>query len=172
MFSKLNTFVSLDDTKYKFPYFQNFDLNNVEALHFVSYPPCRKLWKYYIDTLNFRNINDLPLLETFKTNVTFNLENPIHNNSSYLLEFNKEILLEIKIYNLNDKYIKLNFQWNLPEGKYLSHIFKISDTEYFFDSKNEGTIYIHKLKEPILIYHTYDWYGSTDWKLIHILNIE
>ena len=70
---------------------------------------------------------------------------------------------------MKDQYIQLKFQWKLPEGKKLSHIFKINDKEYYYGSEYEGSIYFLKIKEPTYIYHTYEWYGNTNWELSKIL---
>jgi hypothetical protein len=172
MFSKLNTYSVLDVNKYKFPYFQNFDNNDIEALHFVSYPPCRNMWKQYLDILKFNDDKPKKLIESIEKIVIFNALNPAHPNNSNIVTCNTGILLKIDIYEEDDRHFILKFNWNLPEDKNLSHIFKINDIEYNYGSELEGIIYVEKKTEPIIhIYHTYEWYGSINWELIKIVDI-
>ena len=170
MFSKLNSYTALDSNKYKFPYFQNCENKDIEALHFVSYPPCRNMWKQYLCALNFKNNKSKKLIETIEKNVIFNVLNPMHPNNSNLLEYNTSIFLKIDVYAENEKYFALSFNWGLPKNKSLSHIFKINDIEYSYGSELEGVVYFEKSKDPIHIYHTYEWYGSMNWELIRIIN--
>ena len=173
MFSKLGNYSILNNTKYKFPYFHNFNVNDIEALHFVSYPPCRKLWKLYHDTLKLKDLTCKKLIETIEKNVVFDLINPLHPDNNYIVKYNTVIPLIINIYELNEKYFKIDFQWKLPEDKKLDHEFKINDDEYYhYSSDYEGTFYISKRDEPMYLYHTYEWYGGTNWTLITILNNE
>jgi GR25 family glycosyltransferase involved in LPS biosynthesis len=170
MFSKLKKYTCLNINNYKFPYFHSFDVNAIEALHFVSYPPCRDMWKQYVDILNFKHLKPSSLIDSIETNVIFNLINPIHKDSRHIVDYNTLIGLNIKIYNLNVEYIQISFEWNLPEGKKLSHIFKINDSEHCYGSEKNGTFYILKNKEPIHVYHTYEWYGNMNWQFIKIIN--
>lgn len=172
MFSKLKTYTALSGDKYKFPFFQTIDINSVEALHFVSYPPCRNMWNQYVNILKF--IDDKPKieLEHIDTNVIFNPLNPAHPNNSNLIACNTSILLSIYIYDLNETHFIFKFNWNLPKDKNLSHSFKFNEVEYIYGSEYEGVIYLEKTKKPISIYHTYEWYGSINWELIKIINID
>jgi GR25 family glycosyltransferase involved in LPS biosynthesis len=171
MFSKLKTYTALSGDKYKFPFFQNIDINEVEALHFVSYPPCRNMWNQYVNILKFNDDKPKLQLEHIDTNVIFNPLNPAHPHNSNLIAYNTPILLSIYIYDLNETHFIFKFNWNLPKDKNLSHTFRINDVEYSYGSEYEGVIYLEKTKKPISIYHTYEWYGSINWKLIKIIEI-
>jgi GR25 family glycosyltransferase involved in LPS biosynthesis len=166
MFSKLNTYSALDGNKYKFPYFQQFDVNSVEALHFVSYPPCRMLWKQHVDSLNLSHaVIKKHLIDTIHANVVITDTNLPHNDSGFLIERNVPILLQIYVFDTNVNYVKIDYKWNLPSNKKLSHIFKANEIEYHFGSEPEGSFFVAKTKK-LSIYHTYEWYGHTNWKLI------
>lgn len=167
MFSKLNTYSALDGNKYKFPYFQQFDVNSVEALHFVSYPPCRMLWKQHVDLLNLNNVViKKHLIDTIHASVVITATNLPHADSGFLIERNVPILLQIYIFDTNVNYIRIDYKWNLPPNKKLSHIFKANEVEYYFGSEHEGSFFVAKTKPKLSIYHTYEWYGHTNWKLI------
>lgn len=168
MFSKLKTYKILDGNKYKFPYFQQFDINNVEALHFVSYPPCRSLWKQYVDLIQVK-CNITTQLDTINANVVITAENMPNGDSHCLVERNVPILLELTILDTTTNYIRMDFKWNLPSNKKLSHIFKINEIEYNFGSEHEGSFFVLKTTPNLSIYHTYEWYGVTNWELIKTL---
>ena len=90
---------------------------------------------------------------------------------------NKKVIIDKKVpFELDDKFtvnlhieintmptlISIHFQWKLPNEKLLSHIFKINDVDYHFDSNPEGTIEI-PYTEELKIKHTYDYFGSVKW---------
>ena len=170
MISKLKTYTVLDFNKYKFPYFQQFNINNVEALHFVSYPPCRMLWKQHVDLMNLK-CNSTTQIDKINANVVITAENMPNGDSHCLVERNIPILLEIDVFNTTTNYIRIDFKWNLPSNKQLSHIFKINDTEYNFGSEYEGSFFVLKPNTTLSIYHTYEWYGATNWELIKTLKL-
>ena len=170
MFSKLKTYTALDCNKYKFPYFQQFDINNVEALHFVSYPPCRLLWKQHVDLMNLK-CNSTTQIDTIRANVAITTENMPHGDSHCLVERNVPILLELTILDTTTNYIRIDFKWNLPSNKKLSHIFKINEIEYNFGSEHEGSFFVLKTTPNLSIYHTFEWYGVTNWELIKTLQL-
>lgn len=169
MFSKLKTYSILDGNKYKFPYFQQFDMNTVEALHFVSYPPCRILWNQYVESINLKS-DTTELIDTINVNVTITDPNLPNSNSCDLIERNVPVLLEIKVFDTIKKFIRIDFTWHLPAGKKLSHIFKVNNIEYNFGSEYSGSFYVSKMKN-LSIYHTYEWYGATNWELIKTLQL-
>lgn len=173
MFSKLKTYIALDGNKYKFPYFQHFNVNEVEALHFVSYPPCRILWKQYVNLVNLNNVNiTKQLIDTINANVIItSTTNLPHSDSGVLIERNVPVLLEIYVFDTDINYIRIDFKWNLPSNKQLSHIFKVNEVEYNFGSEHEGSFFVEKIKPELSIYHTYEWYGVTNWELIKTLKL-
>jgi len=170
MISKLKTYTVLDFNKYKFPYFQQFNINNVEALHFVSYPSCRILWKQYLDLMNVK-CNNTTQIDKINAIVVITAENMPNGDSHCLVERNVPILLEIDVFNTTTNYIRIDFKWNLPSNKQLSHMFKINDTEYNFGSEHEGSFFVLKPNTTLSIYHTYEWYGVKNWELIKTLQI-
>jgi len=164
MFSKLKTYSSLHVDKYKFPYFQEFDLNNVEALHFVSYPECRQLWPIYMDRLQFKSMDPV-LIKKIEYNVLFD----VVTDYCFALPFLSSVPLTIELYDVTN-HIQFKYKWGLPNEKYLSHIFKVNDIEYPFNSEYENSFYIVKTKE-LRIEHTYEWFGKVKWETVDFIRL-
>jgi hypothetical protein len=150
MFLKDGRYVSLNMEKHRIPYFQNVDIDKVECLHFVSYPAVRDTYKSYLDYIKMSQGN-----EVF--------------NKKYFTKFNEHnIPLNVKIYKF-EKFINVEFYWGLEETgqQHLDHIFKvkIGDEEFIYKfQSNKTSFFIINLKEPDFeLYHTYDWYGTTEW---------
>jgi GR25 family glycosyltransferase involved in LPS biosynthesis len=78
----------------------------------------------------------------------------------------RKIDLSYSIFDLNNDTLILNFNWNLNNNvEFLDHEFKINDVIYHFDSGKTNELFFEK-KIKVKIFHTYDWYGNKDWKLI------
>lgn len=85
---------------------------------------------------------------------------------------NKEVFLTYNILNVGDNLLCLSFEWDLNDAvEFLDHEFKIEDSVYHFNSEKTNEFYFEK-KNKIEIYHTYDWYGNKDFKLIEIFEYE
>lgn len=79
-----------------------------------------------------------------------------------------KVNLLYSIFKTEKKYV-LNFEWNLSGNvEFLDHAFKVNDVIYHFDSIKYNEFYFEG-SSPIEIYHTYDWYGETDWKLLETI---
>ena len=150
MFLKDGRYISLDEEKYRIPYFQNVDISKVECLHFVSYPAVRDMYKSYLDYLQMSQGD-----EVF--------------NKKYFVKFNEHnIPLNVKIYKF-DKFINVEFYWGLEETnqQFLDHIFKVKVGDEEFTHKfqsNKNSFFIVNLKESNFeLHHTYEWYGITEW---------
>jgi hypothetical protein len=78
----------------------------------------------------------------------------------------KKVDLTYKLHRSVDNVITLTFEWNTNNSvEFLDHEFKINETVYHFNSNKNGDL-LFEGKSNIKIYHTYDWYGERDWKLI------
>lgn len=81
----------------------------------------------------------------------------------------KIVLLSYKIYKSTDKIFTLRFEWDLNDQiEFLDHEFKVDELVYHFNSDKSGE-FIFTTNKQIEIYHTYDWYGNKEWKLIQTL---
>jgi hypothetical protein len=149
---------SLNIDKYRIPYFQNVEVDLVECLHFVSYPAVRETYNSYMDYINL------------------DFEELIYEKNFIVKYNNINIPLDIKIYN-NNKILKLEYYWGLETTtqQFLDHEFKIiNDNKIFnnsFSSSKSGFMIINPTSDTIIIEHTYDWYGSKDWKLLDIVTL-
>jgi hypothetical protein len=144
---------SLDENKYRIPFFQNIDIKKVECLHFVSYPKTRELYKKYFDYLNFKE------------------ESSIYTKQ-FIIKFNNNAIpLEINIKKQN-KFLIFQFYWGLDKTKQnqLDHIFKINNEEYKFQSELNN-FFIINLTNDIKIEHTYDWFGEQNWENLDSIKI-
>ena len=92
----------------------------------------------------------------------------LKNNTN--VEFNnKKIKLTYEIYNLDNNLCILVFNWNTDNTvEFLDHEFRINNTVYHFNSEKTNEFYFER-KTKVEIYHTYDWYGDKNWKLIETL---
>jgi GR25 family glycosyltransferase involved in LPS biosynthesis len=88
-------------------------------------------------------------------------------SNSLNIEFKeKEVDLSYTIHEMNDNLIILTYDWNQNNNvEFLDHEFKINDVVYHFNSEKNGELIFEK-KRNTQIYHTYDWYGERNWKLI------
>lgn len=77
-----------------------------------------------------------------------------------------KVPLHIEI-NISAIFIDIIFQWKLPKNKLLSHIFKVNDKDYYFNSNPEGNIHIERTNE-LIIKHTYEYFGLLNWENIEI----
>lgn len=159
MFFKNNNYVSLPIEKYRIPYFQNVDIELVECLHFVSYPPVRELYKTYVDYLDISN-GDLVYEKNF------------------IVEFeNHKIPLDIKMFRY-EEFLNIEFYWGLEktEHKFLDHMFKVvingKEIEHKFQSNKNGFFMIGLTNENFDLYHTYDWYNNIKWEKLDTIHIE
>ena len=107
------------------------------------------------------------LIDTIRSNVVIT---ELRHNIGSLIDRNIPILLEINVFDACTNYI-IDFRWNLPSNVQLSHIFKVNNFEYMFGSEHEGSFFISKPKTELSIYHTYEWFGDTNWELIKTLQL-
>jgi hypothetical protein len=153
MFCVDGRYVSLDQEKYRIPYFQEIDVSKIECLHFVSYPAVRDLYETYRRYLNFTDGKNI-----FK--------------KSYEVEFkDKKIPLSVSVYK-NEDYVKIEFYWGLEktDQKYLSHNFLIKhdnkEVEFKFQSSKNSYFIFYTKDNKFDMHHTYEWYGETDYKYL------
>jgi len=94
-------------------------------------------------------------------------EGKLISKNSVDIQFKEhKIDLSYSIFELNDNLFVLNFNWNLKNNvEFLDHEFKINDVVYHFNSEKTNELFFDK-NDKIKIYHTYDWYGDKEWKLI------
>lgn len=93
----------------------------------------------------------------------------INSNSLNINFKNKEIDLSYTIHEMNDNLMILTYEWNQNNNiEFLDHEFKVNDVIYHFNSEKRGELIFEKNKN-IQIYHTYDWYGERNWKLIEVI---
>lgn len=153
MFYKNGNYVSLSVNKYRIPYFQTVDIEEVECLHFVSYPAVRETYDQYVDYLKFDN--------GFL----------IYKNKFYVDFEEKHIPLIIEIFK-HDNFFSLKYYWGLEETSqtFLDHIFKVETTEGTlikkFQSNKNGFFIFKSTDDVINVEHTYEWYEKTNWKLL------
>lgn len=107
------------------------------------------------------------LIDTIHSNVVIT---ELRHNVGWFIDRNTPILLEIYVFDTNANYT-IEFKWNLPSNMHLSHIFKVNNVEYNFGSEHEGSFFISKPKNELSIYHTYEWFGDTNWELIKTLHV-
>lgn len=153
MFYVNKKYKSLDQEKYRIPFFQNIDIKKTECLHFVSYPKTRELYQKYFDYL------DLEKYEIFY-------------NKNYIVEFkSNKIPLEIKIKKQNN-FLILEFYWGLDKTNQnqLDHIFRINNKEFKFESELNNFFIIDSMNE-IKIEHSYDWFGEQNWEILDSIKI-
>lgn len=143
-------YLSLDIQKYRIPFFQSIEIEEVECLHFVSYPAVRDTYKEYVDYLQFE-----------KEELVY--------QSSNIVEFREEkVPLTFDIFKGNNTY-RLEYYWGLEKTQQqsLDHIFKIKtlETESLkaFQSSKNGFFILPFDSGTIGISHTYDWYGEQNW---------
>jgi GR25 family glycosyltransferase involved in LPS biosynthesis len=143
-------FESLATNKYRIPYLQNLNINEVECLHFVSYPPVRENYEDYLKLIGIKDID-------------------LFFQKNYLIEFeNKKIPLGLSIERSNNLYVfKYTWDLNIAGQNALDHIFRITyegfEKEFKFESQKSGSFVINTNFKKIKIDHTYDWYGSKKW---------
>lgn len=86
---------------------------------------------------------------------------------SVIVKFkDKDIDLSYDIYEINDNLMMMTFSWNENNNvEFLDHEFKINDVIYHFNSEKNNELVFEK-KQNTEIFHTYDWYGEKNFKLI------
>ncbi len=57
----------------------------------------------------------------------------------------------------------LCFEYTLPPNTHLNHQFKINETITEFDSSPSGCL---QIPNSFVLYHSYEWFGQTDFKLV------
>ncbi len=89
------------------------------------------------------------------------------NRNSIDVNFKDKIIdLSYEIYGLSDNLMCLTYKWNNNNNvEFLDHEFKINDNIYYFNSEKNGEM-VFENNRNMKIYHTYDWYGEREWKLI------
>lgn len=89
------------------------------------------------------------------------------NRNSIDVNFKDKIIdLSYEIYGLSDNLMCLTYKWNNNNNvEFLDHEFKINDNIYHFNSEKNGEM-VFENNRNMKIYHTYDWYGEREWKLI------
>lgn len=94
----------------------------------------------------------------------------ILKESKHLIEYNNgKIKLNYQILEIDENLLCLTFEWDLNGViEFLDHEFQIGENVYHFNSEKTNEFYFDK-KNNIEIYHTYDWYGNKDLKLIETL---
>lgn len=111
-------------------------------------------------------IKNFPNRKTVKTTES----NILKENTVYVEFKNKKIDLSYKIHETQDNLLLLSFEWNKENNiEFLDHEFKIGETVYHFNSEKYNEFIFEKKINLIQIYHTYDWYGERNWKLIELI---
>ena len=156
MFWKNGKYKVLNADKYRIPYFQQVDIDGVECLHFVSYPAVRETYQKYTDYLKFEQGSEI-----FK--------------KEFVTEFEqKRIPLFMSVNKLDDLSI-VYYRWELDGSgqQMLDHWFKVksydNESIYKFQSEKSGFFFISNKLKKVEIFHTYDWYGTQEWKLLDTL---
>lgn len=159
MFYKNKNYISLNINKYRIPYFQNIDIDNVECLHFVSYPAVRDLYPKYLEYLDY------------------DFTNIIYKNSFTVSYNDKNIPLDIELIKSQENLI-FKYYWGLEKTtqQYLSHEFLIEIGDMKFNIKKEseksGFFIIHSYNANSLnLHHSYEWFGQYKWELLDKINI-
>lgn len=76
-----------------------------------------------------------------------------------------DIVLSYSISQIDKNELLLVFDWDLGKSiEFLDHEFKIGERVFHFNSNKTNEFNFEN--NETLIYHTYDWYGEKDWKLI------
>jgi len=158
MFYKNGNYVSLDIKKYRIPYFQSVDIENVECLHFVSYPSVRDMYPKFLEYLEY------------------DLSNIIYKKD-FIITYNQiEIELNIELIKSNDNLV-FKYYWGLDKTiqNQLSHEFmiEIDDNKINIKKGSEltGFFIIHSYNTNNLkLFHSYEWYGEYNWELLDIIN--
>jgi len=137
-----------------------------EKTFIIHYMGCRTNNKTFNDTLSKIKIfnqqnNILPKLEKF-----IEIEDK-KNEDEIILVKNKFDVTYNDIVGTIDFFIKKNntfcFNYLLPKNKHLSHIFKLNNQEIKFNSDSFGCF---DVPNEFDLYHSYEWYGKTDFKYI------
>ena len=158
MFHMDGRYVSLDDNKYKIPYFQQVDISLIECLHFVSYPAVRDTYPTYLDYLNISQ-GELVYLKQFKVDFK-----------------DVQIPLGVKMYKF-EKFLNVEFYWGLEETSqdFLDHIFYIrfgeKEMEHKFQSNKNSFFIVPLIDSKFEMWHTYEWYGDVDVKQLDIISL-
>lgn len=153
MFYVDGRYKSLNNEKYRIPYFQSIDINLSECLHFVSYPATRELYSNYISLLDVENNKEI-------------------YNKNFVVDFkDKKIPLNLKVKN-SQNLIVFEYYWGLEKSNQnmLDHIFEINDgvsmNQFKFQSDKNGFFSIKSQSKKFIINHTYDWYGEMKWQIL------
>lgn len=153
MFLKNGKYKVLNDQKYRIPYFQSVNIEDVECLHFVSYPAVRETYQHYTDYLKFDR-------------------GTVVYQNNFLVDFeDKKIPLTISVSKSDNMYI-FNYRWELDKSgqNALDHFFKIETddgeiTIHKFQSEKTGFFFVNGKHKTVSLHHTYDWYGKNNWLL-------
>lgn len=159
MFYKNGKYLPLSANLYRIPYFQQVNVDEVECLHFVSYPAVRETYDRYMDYLKFENGTKL-------------------YDKNFVVKFDtKNIDLSVKIYK-TESFLNFNYGWFLEKAgqNALDHAFKIEAENGFiseskFQSEKSGFFFVPSKLKNLKIYHTTDWYGKMDWQLIDTVSL-
>ena len=159
MFYKNGKYLPLNANLYRIPYFQRVNVDEVECLHFVSYPAVRETYDRYFDYLKFEKGQKV-----------------YENNFSVKFE-NNSIDLTLSGYK-SENLLNFTYGWFLEKSnqKALDHIFKIEAengyvSEHKFQSEKSGFFIVPAKFKNLKIYHTTDWYGKMDWQLIDTVSL-
>lgn len=150
MFFNDGRYVSLDEEKYRIPYFQDVNISAAECLHFVSYPAVRDTYQGYLDHLDI----------SFGRLVYY---------KEFLVDFmSQKIPLKVKVLERSGM-LGFEFAWCLEKTTqaFLDHSFRINfgnkETEHHFQSHKNGFFVEKSEQKKFDIFHSYDWYGEKNW---------
>jgi len=157
MFHENGKYKVLSPSKYKIPYFQQVDIETIECLHFVSYPAVRELYETYTKYLSLHTGK-----ETY--------------NKNFIVEFDgKRIPLQLTLRKDENAYV-FSYVWDIASTNQpaLDHHFRleipnVDSVVYKFQSNRTGFFFMSPTTQSITVFHTYDWYGKTDWKILDII---
>lgn len=158
MFKVDGRYVSLRSDAYRIPYFQPIDIKITECLHFVSYPAVRDTYKGYLEYLEFS-------------------PGDLINETSFVVNFKEmNIPVTLSIFKCEGMY-NFEYYWGLDqvEQEFLDHIFEITTDEGVvvkkLQSNKNGFFVLNTKSNTIVIRHSYDWYGDTDFKEITTISL-
>lgn len=158
MFFNDGGYVSLDEERYRIPYFQDVNVSVAECLHFVSYPAVRDTYQSYLDRLEI----------SFGRLVYY---------KEFLVDFmDQRIPLKVKVLE-RPGLLGFEFAWCLEKTTqvFLDHSFRINfgdkETEHHFQSHKNGFFVEKSEQKKFDILHSYDWYGEKNWVKLDEVNI-
>lgn len=133
-------------------------------IHFMG---CRTNQKTYDETIeNIKSINKENNIDNLMSEYIEVSNSEIKTQNIIYYEKNIEVQYDNIFADLKIKISKNNilcYEYNLPDNKHLSHVFKINDDFHYLNSDKNGCF---EVPDNFKLYHSYEWFGKTEFKLI------